>query len=174
MLRRSILLVVLRSDQERDMRPALRIAQTLANCRAVMAHYSLPRLEVRATLVDRTVFWAHKSDFRAHLLALCGKFERWPFIRNHGTTAIFGWRERVAWCSCQIVEHEHGLIEIDFDLANPDYGALPALVHGIECLWPGKTDSFKVMRGLRGRGIKVIDIREGGDNAPHKAKSAGQ
>ena len=81
--------------------------------------------------------------------------------RSHGTTAVRGWRERVARFSMQIVEHNHGILEADFDLWNPNHGILPAAGHLVECLWPGKTDPFRILRGLRGRGIEVRDVRQG-------------
>jgi hypothetical protein len=56
----------------------------------------------------------------------------------------------------QIVEHSTGLVEVDFDLWNPAYGALPLIFHGIEVVWPGKTDPFKVAKGLAKRGIKPL------------------
>lgn len=140
---------------------SLRIAQTTANCRAILEHYQLPGLEVQASLVDRTMFKvASGVNFHGLMRALNGKFAFWPFFKDHGTTANCSWRECVAFCSCQVVEHNNGLIEIDFDHGNPDFGLAPAIVHGIECLWPGKTDSFRVLRGLRKRGIAVIDVRE--------------
>jgi len=111
-------------------------------------------LEVVSCLVDRT-FFLGTPEFTDVLSAL--PFSSWDFNEEHGTTAIRGWRENVWRCSMQIVEHSTGLIEIDFDLFNPDWGALPALLHGIECLWPGKTDSIKVMKGLRKRGFDPVE-----------------
>lgn len=142
------------------MKSALRIKQCEVNCRALFAHYRLPETPTIATLSDRTMFFT-TDLFREKFAALVpGQFETWDFVRNHGTTAIRGWRERVARFSMQIVGHSQSLIEVDFDLFNPNYGAALAVGHLIEVIWRGKTDSFRVMRGLRHRGIEVNDVRQ--------------
>lgn len=140
------------------MRDALSIRQTAVNCTSLFRHYSLPLPMIVATLSDRTMF-ARDRDFLGALeLLVPSKFESWPFNRNHGTSALRGWRERVARCSMQVIEHD-SVIEADIDLCNPNFGVLPALGHLVEVATPGKTDPFRVLRGLRKRGIPVIDVR---------------
>jgi hypothetical protein len=146
------------------MRDTLAIRQCAVNCTSVLRHYRLPVPCIVATLCDRTLFERTRQFLGAFEPLVPGSFESWAFNRNHGTSAIRGWRERVARYSMQIVEHGHGILEADFDLWNPNHGILPTAGHLAECLWPGKTDPFRILRGLRGRGIKVRDVRQGEEN----------
>lgn len=125
--------------------------QALYNAIAGGLVYDIPQTEIVALECDRT--W-----FRGFITGLEeGKpFTRWDFNPSHGETAIRGWRENVGMWSMQVVQHSTGVYEVDFDMFNPDWGVLPLIGHGIECLWPGKTDPFKVAKGLRKRGWKVL------------------
>ena len=142
------------------MKDALAIKQVELNVMAGLACYGLPRPLILANQSDRLTL-VRSSEFIAKIEELTARnlFETWNFVRNHGLSAIRGWRERVARCSMQIIEHQV-TIEVDFDLFNPGMGALPAVGHFAEILWPGKTDPFRIMAGLRRRGIPVEDARE--------------
>jgi len=139
---------------------SIQVAQTQANLLAVLAHYELPPLVVLTSQVDR-ITAAASPEFTARLteLAIRGDFRAWNFVRNHGTTAIRGWRENCQRCSVQIIEHAGSIYEMDVDLWNPDYGVLPALQHTFMEVWkPGKTDAAAVRKGLFKRGILVEEI----------------
>lgn len=136
--------------------PSCEIAQCLANITAWIDWRTLPVLFAVVTQRDRAIF-QYYQPFLEQLdhQAVTGEFARWDIgIREHGLTARYGWRERVARCSAQVIVHR-AAIEIDFDLFNPDFGAGPALGHALECLWPGKTDPFRVRKGLLKRGMEV-------------------
>lgn len=141
------------------MRDELSIRQCAVNCTSVLRHYRLPLPLIVATLSDRTMFERTRQFLDAFDPLVPDAFETWPFNKNHGTTALRGWRERVARFSMQIVEHDYGILEVDFDLCNPNFGVAPAIGHLVEIMTPGKTDPFRVMRGLRKRGIAIIDVR---------------
>ncbi len=141
------------------MKDALSLRQCMLNTGAVMNYYSLPHLSVMATLPDRTFWYLEESSFIERLMRI-PEFHFWPFNRNHGTSAMRGWREAVPMYSMQIIQHDGNFIETDIDICNPDFGVLPAAGHMIEVTWPGKTDQFRVMRGLRKRGIDVADARK--------------
>ncbi len=130
------------------------ILQARYNSEAGIRFYRLPPMVVTAALPDRT-FFRGTPEFTEALQHL-DYFSCWDFNSLHGATAIRGWREAVATYSMQIVEHDSGLIEIDFDICNPAGGLFPLIGHGIEVLWPGKTDPFKVAKGLAKRGIKPL------------------
>ena len=115
--------------------------QCLENIRDVLRHNKFSELEVDHVEEDRVWF---KSKEKI----------------GHGPDVISSWREPVPWYSLQIIHHANGLIECDIDIANPTQGIAPALTHLCEICWPGKTDPFRIMRGLRKRGIKVRDVRE--------------
>lgn len=147
------------------MRDACALRQVELNVRAGVAYHRLPQLRTLANETDRLML-THTGtpDDQAFMMRLeeltaLNLFAAWNYVRNHGLTALRGWRERVARCSMQVVEHR-AAIEVDFDLFNPDFGLLPALGHIVEIAWPGKTDPFRVMAGLRNRGIPVKDARE--------------
>jgi len=89
------------------------------------------------------------------------RFKRWDYVKNHGVSAVGGWREYIGMYSMQIIRHEHGTLETDFDLFNPDFGLGPVICHFWEVIIPGKTDSFRVLKGLRKRGLRVVDARTG-------------
>lgn len=78
--------------------------------------------------------------------------------KNHGKTAIAGWRESRGRCSAQVVRHDGGIYEIDFDLWNP-WDLVGLIGHGWEVatnrLRRRKTDPFKVAEILRERGINA-------------------
>lgn len=144
----------------------LRILQMRANVEALLSgHYKLILPGIDSTLVDRIMF--HRTEqFMADFLELVkrGCFLPWNHaIRAHGVTARRGWRENVMRYSCQIIEH-HDQVECDFDYWNPGYGMAPIIGHLIEWLHNRqsgkKTDSFKVARGLRKRGLFVPDVQD--------------
>lgn len=139
---------------------AVEIAQAKANFLAVLQHYGLMPVEVLTAQRDRiTVDGLSVEQMDA--LVRVGSFRQWAFNRNHGTTAVAGWRENCLDCSMQIVRHVTGIFEIDIDLYNPDYGAGVALCHLIKEVWRrGKTDPFAVLKGLRKRGLNVPDLRQ--------------
>lgn len=142
------------------MKPTRAILQTAANVAAALAHYRIPHPATVSTLSDRIICRPSRElEDRMESLVTVGQFCGWDFVRNHGVTAISGWRERVAACSMQIVRHT-AAIEIDFDRFNPDMGAGPAFLHWLECVRPGKTDPFAIARGLRKRGIDVPNVKE--------------
>lgn len=157
----------------------LRILQMRANAEALFRHYGIFVPRVVLTFVDRTVF-VESELFMLDFLPMAQKelpdgslepfdkaihrFKHWTHgIDDHKFTdqvsAIEGWHEYTPTNSIQIIRHDWGVIECDIDRFNPDFGLAPLIGHGIECLWPGKTDSFKVARGLRKRGIPVTDVR---------------
>lgn len=128
-----------------------KIERCLANIVIAIRHHGFPDLTPITTQCDRVVF-AHNKAF-IDQINVSPAFSSWAFNSNHGTTAIRGWREEVALCSMQVIEHT-AAIEIDFDLYNPNYGIGPALLHGfLEVWWPGKTDPQHVTKGLIKRGI---------------------
>lgn len=133
------------------------IAQCSANILAVLRWYKLPDVQVVAAQTDRIM--AIAPQVFAEELGHRQAFDTWRFNRNHGTTATTGWRENVATCSLQIVEHSTGMLEIDIDYFNPNFGAGVALWHGFEIvankLWKRKTDPFKIKARLLKRGIEV-------------------
>ena len=139
-----------------------RIAQCRANIDAVLRFYGLPPIEILTAQTDRITAFAadgfaaavSRAIFRTGPHAGDPAFRSWGLVGNHGTTAFRGWREDVPRCSLQIVEHEGRIFEMDVDLINPGYRDLVSIVgHGIETLWPGKTNPFRVRDGLRKRGI---------------------
>lgn len=130
--------------------PVSKQRQCLANLQAWIAALGLPILIPLAVRKDRA-FFAPNGLFLAEIDGR-PDFARWNAVAGHGVTAICGWREARATCSAQVIQHE-GAIEIDFDRFNPDFGAGPAFGHLVECLWPGKTDPFRVQRALLKRGI---------------------
>ncbi len=142
------------------MKDALAIKQVEVNICASLRYHELPIPLILANESDRLMFvWSSELIARIEELTKQNLFAIWNFVQNHGLSAIRGWRERVARCAMQVVEHRMA-IEIDFDLYNPGMGLLPAVGHCAEILWPGKTDPFRVMAGLRKRGIPVEDARE--------------
>lgn len=146
------------------MKDALVLKQCETNCLALFVHYDLPRLQTVVTLADRTLFSATQEFLEALFGIVPQRFEIWRFNRNHGTTAIRGWRERVARWSMQLIEHEGLILEADFDSMNPNFGLAPLIGHAGEVLshklTGRKTDSFTIMAALRRRGIDVSDVRQ--------------
>lgn len=101
-------------------------------------------------------------------------FGRWPYFKNHGADAYASWRENVTICSMQVTLHERLCgasiheatvteAEIDFDLGRPGRDLVGWLVHGWECaanaVTRGKTNPFRVMTLLNGRGYGIVDVR---------------
>lgn len=133
-------------------------ADTIARCRdnilALLSFHRLSPIQILTTHQDRVTAMVPES-FPSEIRQ-AGGFATWNFVGNHGTTAIRGWREEVASCSLQIIEHATGVYEFDVDLWNPNYGAGPALLHWMEVIRRGRTDPFRVYRGLVKR--KVIEV----------------
>jgi hypothetical protein len=77
--------------------------------------------------------------------------------KNHGETAVAGWREARGRCSAQVIDHGDRW-EIDFDFWNP-WDLVGLVGHGWEVitnkLGKRKTDPVKVTEALRKRGIHV-------------------
>jgi hypothetical protein len=161
------------------MKDALAIQQCLINVHAILAHYGLPKPILLGTLSDRILLDRSRIFLQALEELVPAKFETWDFVESHrlqdlkdgvpvgiiaphGVTAIRGWRERVPYCSLQVVEHKTAVLELDVDRWNPNFGAGPALLHLFECLHPGKTSPWTILRGLQHRGLSVMDIRKGG------------
>ncbi len=136
------------------------IQQCYINIIQVLKHYNIP---LYATLIaqqtDRIMLlpqadWVQEFNDRT-------SFRPWSLFiddlhsGNGFGTAVKGWRENVGWYSMQVVQHKSGAFEFDIDICNPDYGLAPAIGHLIEVLWPGKTDPYRVRKGLIGRGMNI-------------------
>ena len=76
--------------------------------------------------------------------------------KNHGKTAVCGWREARGRCTAQIVRHVGSIYEIDFDYWNP-WDIVGLVGHGWEVasnkLGRRTTDPFVVAKLLEKRGI---------------------
>ncbi len=83
------------------------------------------------------------------------------YKRFHGPTAVGSWRECVAFTSMHMILFSNSIVEVHYDLCNPDGGVAPAIGHGLECLWPGPTNPWRVAKGLRRRGIDVALVPKG-------------
>ena len=125
------------------------------NISALLKHHSIPVLELQPSQQDRCFYRVEPNALGARMaeLVLANKFTRWDEVRNHGASALCGWREDVAKFSLQVILHEGGVVECDVDIFNPAYGIAPAIAHWVETLIPGKTDPARVERGLVARGI---------------------
>ena len=132
------------------------LLQCAENIRAGLAFHGFPRLKILTTHTTKVIFEA-STEFIYKLEGMKKEFSPYFYCKNHGLTALTTWRENVPRFSMQIVEHTDA-IEVDYDMFNPNYGAGPGLFHLIEVLWPGKTNPFKIMRGLQKRGIPVKEI----------------
>ena len=151
--------------------------QFLLNFAGLRDKYSMPTIDVTDVMTDRVIY--RRDDEWIHWLkAHCAD---WDFkIRKHNPlhsktpTAIQGWREKnVPFIAGQWILHtasDYGsVIEFDFDLCNPNEGALPAFGHLLEWAWHrihtliGKlkttTNPFRVRRLLaKYRGIFVKKV----------------
>jgi len=136
----------------------IRCEQTKANILAYFCHYKLRAPKIIGEAEDRT-FFEYSSSFMASLKLLQRFLLYKP--RFHGPTAKESWREDTGRYSMHVIVHSDGRLEIDYDPFNPRHGLFFAIPHLFEILTPGKTDPWRVMRGLRGRGIPAPDIREG-------------
>ncbi len=154
------------------MKDALSILQVRENVFATFRHYGLPLLSVMEDFPDAVMLHG-RIDFLEVLYGLVriGKFEPYNSVGGHGRTALQGWREAVAMYSMQIVEHIRVRIEVDFDIFNPSRGLGPLIGHGLECLWPGRTSPWRIMKGLRRRGIAVADVRKGKESCTNQSQS---
>lgn len=130
------------------------IEQCYVNIISVLQSYiEMPDLKVVAKLPDRVML--QYIAYPVSKLSYSDKFRVWWFPGNHGTTAVTSYRENVPMYSLQLIYHTGGIWEADIDIFNPDYGLAPAAGHLIEVLWPGKTNPYRVRRGLLKRGIEV-------------------
>lgn len=59
----------------------------------------------------------------------------------------FGARQNRAFYAWQVGIGDDGAFA-DIDIGNPTQGLLPAIVHAVEVLVPGRTNPFQVGRGL--------------------------
>lgn len=96
----------------------------------------------------------------AYLLDSHANFRAFNAVKNHGKTAVRGWRENTPCWSLQVILHRLDRFELDVDRFNPDFGAWYAGRHWLQEVLPNrlgrrKTDPFAVERGLRKRGIPV-------------------
>lgn len=152
----------------------VRAAQTRRNVEAGLKFHGLfYGLVLFGTLTDRTIYYlklpAHEFIHRMEYLEKNGLFKKWGANGNHGTTASFGWRECVTQGSMQIVLHQYNvdgtrtMLEVDYDMWNPDVsrGLFSSIAHGVECMWPGKTDPFKIAKLLNDRGVWVNTLNKG-------------
>jgi hypothetical protein len=135
--------------------------QNIANTRALLEWRGVKTiyLDLVAARQDRALWRDCGEVVRAAVNADADGWARWDLVSNHGATAKRGWREKVINWPCQVIEHEGGLVEIDFDRMSPERGVGAALVHGIEVLWHKltgrKTSALDVAQGLRRRGVNV-------------------
>lgn len=167
-------------------------AQCRENCRALFLHYDLLPPKLIATAADRTYFQLNDQFMHDFLRLVPSRFSSWDFVKHHvidpdlfkkhqiiamgdpvgfgdlsyKTTAKRGWRENVTFFSMQLIEHETGVLEADYDIGNPNIkeGLAGIFVHGFEVLHNRilnrKTNPFRVMKSLRKRKIDVQDIRK--------------
>ena len=156
------------------MKDALRIEQCETNIRALCAHHRISIAKVIANEANKILIAYDAGALRRVMrLVRASKFKRYFYSRNHGLTAYCNWREQVGCFTLQVVLHvvetyrpkrkprrECVAIELDIDLCNPLYDVVMTLGHIAEVFWPGKTDPFRVMRGLRRRGLEVRDVRD--------------
>jgi hypothetical protein len=106
---------------------------------------------------DRCYFresWTLRADIER--LARRGDL-RGANYRNHGPTAVAGWRESRGRCAAQVIDHGDRW-EIDFDFWNP-WDVVGVVGHGWEVvtnkLGRRKTDPVKISAALRKRGINA-------------------
>lgn len=110
------------------------------------------------------VFFPKYTDMRAAIYNAVAEGVLIPGnYKNHGKTAVAGYRESCGMYSAQIVIHVNS-IEIDFDYFNP-WDVVGILGHGWEVarnkLFGRKTDPKKVAKSLRERGIIKDDSISG-------------
>lgn len=134
-----------------------KVKQCEANVEAVLRAYHLPLPPITCAEVDRVWGSGFPIDMYAQLIAR--GFVEIPFEKvqkHHGPTAVSSYRELDS-PSMQCVYHSTGTWEIDFDLYCPSIraGLLAPLFHGVEVLVPGKTNPYRVRRGLLKRGLNV-------------------
>jgi hypothetical protein len=135
--------------------------QTILNTRALLEARGCDTtfLDLVTAQQDRAIWRDCGSNVARRLDADPETWARWDMVGNHGLTAQRGWREMTINWPCQVIAHEGGLLEIDFDRMSPERGLAPAIVHGCEVMWHRltgrKTSAIDVARGLRQRGIKV-------------------
>lgn len=132
--------------------------QMLENVEAWMRAYGAPSIWIWGEEPDR-VWFKSGEDWPVWVARMAQDGRLVPGnYRNHGETAIVGWREAVGRYGAQLVEHEDGLWEIDFDYWNP-WDVVGVVGHLGEVvgnkLRKRKTDPWKVAKGLRKRGIEV-------------------
>ena len=78
--------------------------------------------------------------------------------KNHGETAVAGWREDVSRAAAQVIWHRDGRIEVDFDYWNPRdvVGIVGHLAEvAVNKVRRRKTDPWKVAGMLKARGVDV-------------------
>jgi len=146
----------------------LSIAQCRANITALLNYYNLAPFDVLAAQTDRIMIRRDEALVATiDTLVARGRFKDTTptdkLLGLHGTTAVRFSRENCPTCSMQITEHPEAL-ECDIDLYNPTWGDVrAALGHTLEVLWPGKTDPFRIRRGLvkRGFDIPLVTLEDG-------------
>jgi hypothetical protein len=135
----------------------LKQLQCLANIVALLRFHELPIGDFVKAKQDRCWLLIPMHGFRGRLetLIMSGAFD------NH---TLAGCREAVARYSMEITLNRLKA-EFDVDYHNPLYGAAPAFMHWwSEVVWNkisgSKTNPRKVMKGLRGRGLLVKEIKK--------------
>jgi len=131
----------------------------LKNVSAWLKFRKIPAPEPISVSQDR-VFYPDSQDFKAHIyLARIDGILIPANYKNHGKTAVMGYREDVGTYSAQVVLHTDK-IEIDFDYFNP-YDVVGIIGHTWEVLRnrlrKTKTDPRKVAKKLKERGILKDD-----------------
>lgn len=132
--------------------------QMLGNVEAWMRFQGAPTIWIWGEEPDR-VWFKSGDDWEGWVARMAAEGRLVPGnYRNHGPTAIAGWREAVGRYGAQLVKHEGGLWEIDFDYWNP-WDVVGLVGHlaevAVNKLKNVKTDPVKVAKGLRKRGIEV-------------------
>lgn len=114
-----------------------------------------------APRVDRAFFvWTSKVE-----AWMDANMDRWDIkIADHQPlgyeTAVRGWRERRARWAAQAIKHysvEAGCFgECDFDDANPNWGLLPLILHGIQWLRGKRGYKVDPRKVAKARGWEIL------------------
>jgi hypothetical protein len=131
----------------------------LKNVSAWLKFRKIPAPEPISVSQDR-VFYDKTVGMRAAIFAAASDSILVPAnYKNHGKTAVMGYREDVGTYSAQVILHTDK-IEIDFDYFNP-YDVVGIVGHALEVLRnrlrKTKTDPRKVAKKLKERGILKDD-----------------
>ena len=127
----------------------------LKNVTCWLKYRNIPDPAPISVSVDR-VFFPKYSDMRSAIYSAVSDGVLIPAnYKNHGKTAVAGYRENCGTYSAQVVIHVDR-IEIDFDYFNP-WDVVGIVGHAWEVvgnkLFGRKTDPRKVAKALRERGV---------------------